>query len=260
VEHDADASVCAICADERQWVPVSGQAWTTLGEFRAAGTAVEVAALEPGLHGLAASPGVGIGQQSKLLVARDGNLLWDPIGYLDEAAVGEILALGPVAAIAASHPHMFGVQVEWSRRLGGAPVYVNAADISWVARPDAAIRSWSGREEVLPGVTLAQVGGHFPGSAVVHFTAEDGKGVLLSSDTVFVNPDRASVSFMRSYPNHIPQSPSAIARIVAALDAFEYERLYGNFANAIRADGRQVVHRSVERHARWVRGDHDDLS
>ena len=122
-------------------------------------------------------------------------------------AVERILALGPVAAIAASHPHMFGVQVEWSRRLGGAPVYVNEANLPFVARPDGAIRSWSGRAEPLPGVTLAQVGGHFPGSAVVHFTAPDGKGVLLSSDTVYVNPDRASVSFMRSFPNHIPLSP-----------------------------------------------------
>ena len=260
MEHVAGANICAICADERQWVPVSGQVWTTLEELRASGTTVEVVTLEPGLHGLTASPGVGIGQQSKLLVTRAGNLLWDPIGYLDDAAVGEILALGSVAAIAASHPHMFGVQVEWSSRLGGAPVYVNAANLSWVTRPDPAIRSWSGRHELLPGVTLAQVGGHFQGSAVVHFTAADGKGVLLSSDTVFVNPDRASVSFMRSYPNHIPLSPSVVARIVAALDAFEYDRLYGNFANAIRGDGRLIVHRSKERHAAWVRGEHDDLT
>jgi len=119
VEHVAGANICAICADERQWVPVSGQVWTTLDELRASGTTVEVVSLEPGLHGLTASPGVGIGQQSKLLVTRAGNLLWDPIGYLDDAAVGEILALGSVAAIAASHPHMFGVQVEWSSRLGG---------------------------------------------------------------------------------------------------------------------------------------------
>ena len=260
MEHVAGADICAICADERQWVPVSGQVWTTLEELRTSGTTVEVVALEPGLHGLTASPGVGIGQQSKLLVTRAGNLLWDPIGYLDDAAVGEILALGSVAAIAASHPHMFGVQVEWSSRLGGAPIYVNAANLSWVTRPDPAIRSWSGRDELLPGVTLAQVGGHFQGSAVVHFTAADGKGVLLSSDTVFVNPDRASVSFMRSYPNHIPLSPSVVARIVAALDAFEYDRLYGNFANAIRGDGRLIVHRSKERHAAWVRGEHDDLT
>jgi hypothetical protein len=260
VEHVAQAGVCAICADERQWVPATGQAWTTLEELRANGTSIEIVELEPGLHGVSGSPGVGIGQQSKLLVTAAGSLLWDPIGYLDDTAVARILALGPVAAISASHPHMFGVSVEWSRRLGGAPVYVNEANLGFVARPGSAIRPWSGRAEPLPGVTLAQVGGHFPGSAVVHFTATDGQGVLLSSDTVYVNPDRASVSFMRSFPNHIPLSPAVVARVVSALDAFEYDRLYGNFANAIHRDGRAVVARSAERHSAWVRGDHDQLT
>jgi hypothetical protein len=260
VEHASGATICGICADERQWVPAAGQAWTILEELKTAGTAVEIIPLEPGLHGITAAPGVGIGQQSKLLVTDAGSLLWDPIGYLDDDAIERILAFGPVAAISASHPHMFGVQVEWSRRLGGPPVYVSEANLPWVARPDPVVTPWSGRVEVLPGVTLAQVGGHFPGSAVVHFTAPDGKGVVLSSDTVFVNPDRASVAFMRSFPNHIPQSPEVVDRIVAALDAFEYDRLYGNFASAISEGGRDVVQRSAARHAAWVRGEHDDLT
>jgi hypothetical protein len=260
VEHAAPGEVCAVCADERQWVPASGQAWTTLEELGAAGTTVEVVELEPGLHGLGATPGVGIGQQSKLLVTEGGNLLWDPIGYLDDDAVAKVRAFGPVAAITASHPHMFGVQVEWSRRLGGPPVYVNEANLGFVARQDSAIRPWSGRVDPLPGVTLAQVGGHFPGSAVVHFTAPDGHGVLLSSDTVFVNPDRSSVSFMRSFPNHIPLSPAVVSRVVDALDELAYDRLYGNFTNAIAGNGRAIVHRSAERHAAWVSGEHDDLT
>src|SRR5207342_3066526 len=114
--------------------------------------------------------------------------LWDPVGYLDEEAVGRVRELGEVTAIAASHPHMFGVQVEWSRALGGPPVLVAEADLAWVARPDPAVRAWSGTMEVLPGVTLSQPGGHFPGSAIVHWAAgAGGRGVLLSSDTVFAN-------------------------------------------------------------------------
>ena len=48
--------------------------------------------------------------------------------------------------------------------------------------------------------------------------------------------------------------------MVSALDAFEYDRLYGNFANAITRTGVQPWHRSAERHAAWVRGDHDELT
>src|SRR5258708_12905832 len=82
VEHVAGANACAICADERQWVPASGQAWTTLEELGAAGTTVEVAALEPGLHALAASPGAGIGHQSKLRVPGPLNLPSHPLPSL----------------------------------------------------------------------------------------------------------------------------------------------------------------------------------
>ena len=118
---------------------------------------------------------------------------------------------GEVLAIAASHPHMFGVQVEWSNALGGAPVLVCEADAEWVQRPDPAITTWRGRHEIAPGLTLHQLGGHFPGSSVVHWTAgAGGNGVLLVSDTIHANPDRATVTFLRSYPNRIPLSPAVV--------------------------------------------------
>ena len=71
------------------------------------------------------------------------------------------------------------------------------------------IETWSGEREVLPGVTLSQPGGHFPGSAVAHWAAgADGKGVLLSGDTVFANPDRA----LRRVHAQLPEPPPAVRR------------------------------------------------
>jgi hypothetical protein len=261
VEHAERPAVCAICADERQWVPAGGQRWTTLEELAAAGHRTVVAELEPGLLGIESSPAVGIGQQSKAVGTPEGVLLWDPIGLVDEDAVRRVRALGEVVAIAASHPHMFGVQVEWSRAVGGPPVLVAEADIGWVARPDPAIQAWSGALEVLPGVTLSQPGGHFPGSAVAHWAGgAGGRGVLLSGDTVFANPDRASVGFMRSYPNHLPLSAAVAERVARHLDGLAFDRLYGNFTNVIDSDARAVVRRSADRHAAWLRGDHDRLT
>ncbi|WP_251151909.1 hydrolase [Cellulosimicrobium sp. Marseille-Q4280] len=261
VEHADRPDVCAICADERQWVPATGQAWTTLAELAAAGEEVTVTELEPGLLGLSNTPRVGIGQQSKLVQTSAGNLLWDPLGFVDDDAAAAVLALGPVVAIAASHPHMFGVQVEWSRRLGGAPVLVAEADAGWVARPDPVIETWSGEREVLPGVVLSQPGGHFPGSAVVHWAdGADGRGVLLSGDTIMANPDRVSVSFMRSYPNRIPLSGAVAQRVAERVARRPFERLYNNFEEVVPADAREVVLRSAERHAAWVRGDFDHLT
>jgi hypothetical protein len=261
VEHATRPDVCAICDDERQWVPATGQAWTTLAELAAAGERIVVTELEPDLFGVSSEPSVGIGQQSKVVRTPAGNLLWDPPGYLDDDAVAQVLALGPVVAIAASHPHMFGVQVEWSRALGGVPVLVAEADAHWVARPDPVIETWTGEREVLPGVVLSQPGGHFPGSAVVHWAAgADGRGVLLSGDTIFANPDRTSVSFMRSYPNRIPLSGAVVLRVAEHVARRPFERLYNNFDGVIPADARDVVLRSAERHAAWVRGDFDHLT
>ncbi|TCC03779.1 MBL fold metallo-hydrolase [Kribbella soli] len=261
VEHSEQVEVCAICADERQWVPADGQHWTTLEELAAAGTEVTLDEVEPGLYGVRSKPPVGIGQQSMLVTTSEGNLLWDPIGYLDDDAVRRIRELGDVVAIVASHPHMYGVQVEWSHRLGNVPVYVSEADKEWVARPDAVIETWSGQLTPLPGVTVLQPGGHFPGSAVVHWAnGAEGKGVILSGDTIFANPDRTSVSFMRSYPNRIPLSGAVVDRVARSLDPFEYDRLYNNFGSVIPVDAKAVVRRSADRHAAWTRGDYDHLT
>jgi hypothetical protein len=261
VEHDSLPDVCAVCADERQWVPASGQAWTTLAELRAGGTRIETHELEPDLFGLRTSPAVGIGQESKIVRTPAGLLLWDPVGYVDDDAVAAVRALGEVVAVVASHPHMFGVQVEWSHALGDVPVLVAEPDRHWVAREDPVIESWQGDLEILPGVVLSQPGGHFPGSAVVHWAAgAEGRGVLLSGDTIFANPDRTSVSFMRSYPNRIPLSGAVAERVANHVARRPFDRLYNNFEGVIPTGARDVVVRSAARHAAWTRGDHDALT
>jgi hypothetical protein len=261
VEHMEAVGVCAICADERQWVPAEGQQWTTLEALTESGRRVDVSELEPDLFGLTVEPKVGIGQQTHLVRTGEGNLLWDPVGYLDDEAVNRVRELGEVVAVAASHPHMFGVQVEWSQALGGVPVLVSEADIGWVQRPDPAIKTWSGRYEVAPGLTLYQLGGHFPGSSVAHWEAgAGGNGVLLVSDTIHANPDRATVTFLRSYPNRIPLSPAVVERITRAVTRVPFDRLYDNFGRGVSAGAAEAVRSSAERYAAWVRGDFDQLT
>ena len=96
VEHAERPDVCAICADDRQWVPADGQRWTTLNEMTDAGYRTELAELEPDLWSISSRPGAGIGQQSKLIRTDAGCLLFDPIGFLDDAGVDGIRHLGPV--------------------------------------------------------------------------------------------------------------------------------------------------------------------
>lgn len=156
---------------------------------------------------------------------------------------------------------MFGVQVEWSHRLGNVPVLVSEADRQWLGRHDPAIQTWSGSKTITEGLTLHQTGGHFPGSAVAHWAAgAEGEGVLLTGDSVFPNPDRTSVAFMRSYPNRLPLSGAVALRIAAQLGTLQFNRIYGNFNNVITDRARDVLQASAERHAAWCRGDFDHLT
>ena len=46
----------------------------------------------------------------------------------------------------------------------------------------------------MPGLTLARIGGHFDGAAVLHWPAgSEGRGALLTGDTITVVPDRGWV-------------------------------------------------------------------
>ena len=251
---------CPICADERQYVPPTGQRWTTLAELHTEGHRGHVDQVEPDLLGITIEPSVGIGQRALLVQTPNGNLLWDPTGYLDDALVEAVAERGGVAAVAASHPHMFGVQVEWSHRFGDVPVYVQAADREWLQRDDPVVTEWQERAEVLPGVVLHRIGGHFPGSAVAHFVAADGQGVLLSGDTVAGTPDQRWVSFMRSYPNKLPLSAAVVDRVADRVLQLDFDRLYDNFGGQVLGDAAGSVRRSADRYIAWVRGDFDQLT
>jgi hypothetical protein len=152
------------------------------------------------------------------------------------------------------------VQVAWSHRFGGVPVYVNSDDREWLQRDDPVVKEWREPIEVLPGVTLHRIGGHFPGSAVARLTGSDGQGVLLSGDTVACTPDEHWVSFMRSFPNKLPLSAATVAKVADRVLTLEFDRLYDNFAGRVAADAASWVRRSADRYIAWVRGDFDHLT
>ena len=179
-------AACPICQDERQYVGPAGQTWTTLAQLRRAHRNT-FQRLEPGLYGIGSFPQFAIGQRALLICTPGGNVLWDCITMLDDATIDIITALGGLKAIAISHPHFYATLVEWSRAFD-APVYLHAADRQWVMRPDPAIRFWEGEtRDLLPGVRLTRLGGHFAGGTVLTWDAgAEGRGALLSGDILQV--------------------------------------------------------------------------
>ena len=144
--------------------------------------------------------------------------------------------------------------VEWSQAFGRCPIWVSADDRTWVQRDDPAIVEWRGTRAVLPGVTLIQTGGHFEGSAVLHWAAgAEGRGTLLVGDTITVVPDVRAVSFMRSYPNLIPLPAPEIRRIVATVEPYLFDRIYGGWWDRVTpSDGKAAVKRSARRYLKWI--------
>jgi glyoxylase-like metal-dependent hydrolase (beta-lactamase superfamily II) len=180
-----------------------------------------------------------------------GGVLWDCISLVDDATVAGLQTLGGVSAMAISHPHFYSSMVEWSRALGGVPVYLHAQDRAWAIRHDPAIRYWEGEAlAIAPGVTLIHCGGHFPGSAVLHWAAgAGGLGALLVGDTIMVGQDRRTVSFMYSYPNLIPLNARTVRRIATALEPYEFEQIFGGwFGKNILEGGKQAIRYSARRY------------
>lgn len=247
---------CVICDDERQYIPPEGQLWATLEQLREEDYRTEIRDLEAGLTGIGAEPKIGIGQRALLVQTDKGNFLWDCFGFIDDAGIAAVGQRGGLKGIAISHPHFYGVCVEWSKAFDGAPIYIPEADRQWVMRPDPAIEYWQDQIEPLPGVTLIQTGGHFEGSAVLHWAAgADGRGALLTGDSITVAADRRFVSFMRSYPNDIPLSARIVDKIVLSVEPYAFDRIYGGWWDrVIERDGKAAIRRSADRYIRWIEG------
>ncbi|GAA1848875.1 hydrolase [Brevibacterium marinum] len=253
-------NVCPICADERQWLPSTGQVWTTREDLESEQHSVSIAEREPGLFALRVEPKLGIGQTCYLAQTEHGNVLFDVPPYIDDKVVAAIAELGGIQAIAASHPHMFGLQLEWSAAFDDAPIFVCRADAEWVQREGLNIWFYYQQSEPVPGVRLQRTGGHFAGSAVALWTGHDGEGVMLSGDTIGPVARSGWVTFMRSFPNYLPLSARVVRRIAASVADLDFDRMYGNFGQTIASGAGEAVASSAERYAEWVSGVHDDLT
>ncbi|HWG61853.1 MAG TPA: MBL fold metallo-hydrolase [Streptosporangiaceae bacterium] len=248
-------SGCDICNDERQYVGWGGQQWTTMADIARDHT-VEVREEEPGLFGIGVEPAFAIGQRALLVRTPAGNVLWDCVPLLDDAARGRITDLGGIAAIGMSHPHFYAAHVDFADTFD-ARIFIPRADEQWIRRPSPRIELFDDEAEPVPGLTLARIGGHFDGAAVLHWQAgSQGRGVLLTGDTITVVPDRDWVSFMYSYPNLIPLDEATVRDIARRAGRFTFDRVYGGWwGRIVLHDGAAAVHRSADRYVARLRGE-----
>jgi hypothetical protein len=246
---------CPICEDERQYIGWDGQRWTTATELARDHTS-DLREEETDLLGIGTCPSFAAGQRALLVCTPQGNVLWDCVCLLDDAARQEVTHRGGIAAICLSHPHFYAACVEWADTFD-APILIPTADQDWIQRPSPRITLWSDDEVTpVPGLTLARIGGHFDGSAVLHWPAgSHGRGALLTGDTIPVVQDRRWVSFMWSYPHLIPLDAATVTAIAYRVERYRFDRIYsGWWGRTITDDGLAAIRRSADRYIAHLTG------
>ncbi|RAL08120.1 putative metallo-beta-lactamase domain protein [Aspergillus homomorphus CBS 101889] len=260
---------CKICDDPRQFIPPTGQGWTTLRTLRNNNNNNSnappkyhnefhpMAPTHPNLIAIHTVPKLAIGHRAFLCRTPHGNILWDCIPFLDEATIEKIHALGGLRAIVISHPHYYASHLEWAATFR-CRVFLAAEDEEWVVRREEGQVFWEGKglgisdlvgdegaaladgpsgiEDGEDELQVIKTGGHFPGSAVLWWRAQR---TLLIADTIGTVPsgiyhvDRvpgtASFTFMWSYPNMIPLPPDEVLQIWKAIKHADFDSTYGAF-------------------------------
>jgi hypothetical protein len=245
---------CPICLDDRQFVPDTGQSWTTLNDLQRTHRNL-IREEEPNLFGICTEPQFAIGQRALLVRTPAGNVLWDCISLIDNPTISKIRDLGGVDAIAVSHPHFYSSMAAWSRAFDDAPIYIHAEDASWIQNPSDAIQLWNCQSLKLNDfIQLIHLPGHFPGYQVLHWSpTTDKMGALLAGDQPHVCIDRQWVSFMHSYPNLIPLRATTVRAIADTLATLPFDRIYGAWPQrVVRTGAKTVVARSAERYIQAI--------
>lgn len=219
---------CLICEDDRQYVPASGQKWTSYKELSQTHT-IRFGNPLPDVYNLRVSPSFGIAQRAHLILSPGGNILWDCLPFLDEATVAFIKSKGGLKAITISHPHYYGLMVAWAKTFD-CPIYLHKADSQWVMdKTDRIVFFEEDRKTLWDGIEIVHTGGHFDGSAILYAPGIRDKGCVFVGDTLQVALSRKFISIMYSYPNHIPLPLKEINRISDIVMQLNFDSMYGAF-------------------------------
>ncbi|EDU50463.1 Zn-dependent hydrolases [Pyrenophora tritici-repentis Pt-1C-BFP] len=243
-------------SDPRQYVPATGQTWTSLHRSQALQkNNFETDPSNPNIHYITTAPlspselppgladtsstrkQLGIGQRAILLQTSGGNVLWDCVAFLNPDTISFINSKGGIKAIVISHPHFYTTHLEWAG-VFKCPVYMAGVDQEWLNRADKdGMRKFFG---AAGGETqIGEVGRESGFKNAKHI------------------PDTTSYTFMWAYPNMIPLTPKAILGIWKAIKGLDFDSTYGGFPgqNLIRPDLKAQVLESMKIFLR--RGGHE---
>ncbi len=218
--------LCPICNDDRQFINLKSQSWTTSEDLKK-GHAVKISKINKRLHYLTVKPDFAIGQRAFLLLSVSGNILWDCIPLLNDATKAFIHEHGGLKAIAFSHPHFYSNMNEWAEEFD-CPIYIHENDKPWIFNSGPNVQLWSGDEKSLwDDIKLVHVGGHFPGSSMLHIASLSNGRAMLCGDSLYISRSLRHTAVMFSYPNSIPLLREDFAAFYEKCSKLKFDTLYG---------------------------------
>ncbi|RGP74751.1 metallo-beta-lactamase family [Fusarium sporotrichioides] len=259
IPFDQRPSTCRMCNEPRQFVPPSGQSWTTLEKLQANHrNEFKQDEYDGRIWSIFSKPQVAIGQRAIFIKTEHGNVLWDCISLLDEETIQFIRSHGGLKAIAISHPHFYSTHLEWAREFD-CPVYLAAQDQEWLNREDTEHRRvlFDGEtQDILAGVTMVKLGGHFPGSSILHWNDNiftgDTIGISLSGlNRSHHNKNHQVFFFHYAFPNFIPLGPTAMRLMWKRLRPWDFTAVYSLFFTTTvhEPDVKKIILESMKRQA-----------
>ncbi|MEW6130258.1 MAG: MBL fold metallo-hydrolase [Acidobacteriota bacterium] len=239
---------CPICSDDRQYLPESGQTWTTLDDL-SKNFKVMTQNLTDNLYEMKMTPHFAIGQRALLIVAPGGNILWDCIPLLDEPTIDFINSKGGLKAIAFSHPHFYSTMGDWAE-VFNCTIYIHQSDDQWIVQKTNRINLWSGMElKLWDNIKIINIGGHFPGSCILHVPFLSAEGVIMCGDSFVISPSKKHIAVMHSYPNKIPLPLNEINRIKERMRPLQFDTLYAwNSSQNICSEAKLLLEDSLARY------------
>lgn len=137
---NSNVDLCTICAEERQYIPVTGQSWTTHSQLLATHKN-KLVKLNNNLFEIVIEPEFAIGQRAFLVISKSGNILWDCIPLLDSNTIDFIQSKGSIRAIAFSHPHYYSNMNDWAS-VFNCPIYIHEKDAAYIVDKGSHVMLW----------------------------------------------------------------------------------------------------------------------
>jgi glyoxylase-like metal-dependent hydrolase (beta-lactamase superfamily II) len=240
--------LCPICSDDRQYFVDEGQTWTNTTELLTDHKTC-IKELNSSLYELRVNPLFALGQRALLLLSPGGNILWDCVPVLDQDAIDFIRSKGGIKVIAFSHPHFYSNVNHWAETFD-ATVYIHRNDEQWVFNRGKNIRFWAGESKPLwDGISIENIGGHFPGSSVLRVPTLAEQGSLFTGDTLYVSKNKKHIAMMYSYPNYIPLPADELNRVIKRVNKLNFDAIYGGFEwQNMLTDAKNIFTASIARY------------